>query len=144
AASDLEFKSAIARPGDAWLTAPTGWVGETPMVLAKPKGAGAGDRYDWYAIERGRKSINLTARLPEEPKAYVANHGNGTLVAAGGELWRISKHGPAENLTASVAPKVLPWCSTFSVWLGNTSECDGIAGENSQLPVERSALAADV
>lgn len=144
AAKDVEFRSPEVRPGDSWLTPPTGWVGETPMVLAKPKGAAATDRYDWYAIARGKKSVNLTAKLPEEPKGYVANHGNGVLVMSGGELWRISQHGRAESLTETIAPKVLPWCVTFSVWLGNTSECDAAAEKNEQLPVDRAALEADL
>lgn len=81
-------------PVGAW----TAWMGEDPLVLARPPG---GARDDWFRLG-GQGAVNLTGNLPATPVARLrAANGRRLTVVAAGEVWtvdrsgRVLSHGPS-------------------------------------------------
>jgi dipeptidyl aminopeptidase/acylaminoacyl peptidase len=70
------------------------WMGETPILLARPSG---GARADWYRLGPGRP-VALTAALPEAPHDLVGVDAAGATAIAGGRLWRLEPDGRVRRL----------------------------------------------
>jgi dipeptidyl aminopeptidase/acylaminoacyl peptidase len=82
------------RPEVAW----AGWMGETPVVLARPK-ATPGARADWYRLTASG-ALNLTRALPAAPPGLAGLDPAGMDLIAGGALWRVDPQGGAVRLDA--------------------------------------------
>ena len=66
-----------------------GWMGEDPIVLARPE---TGARLDWYRLAQ-TGPVNLTHALPAAPRALSAVGANRLMAIANGKLWRIDRAG---------------------------------------------------
>lgn len=73
-----------------------GWVGETPVIYARPTSA---SRADWYALEAAGPRI-LTQALAEPSSRLQALNKVGLIVADGDTLWRVPIKGAADRLAA--------------------------------------------
>lgn len=65
------------------------WLGERPILLARPK---AGGRQDWFDVADGA-AVNLTKALPGTPSSIVIEHGNQLVALVDGKTWRIDAAG---------------------------------------------------
>jgi dipeptidyl aminopeptidase/acylaminoacyl peptidase len=90
---------------------PASWDGEQLLVRARKRGA---DRFDWYALERG-KMRNITARLPQETHTYPIPYRQAYYFPLAGDLWRVGRDGAASNLTSDVEDEVAVHCSVPQV-----------------------------
>lgn len=68
------------------------WLGETPLLYARD---GAGDRFDWFALEPGGPRI-LTAALRRPPGRLSAAPDGQVLLVGDGSVWRVRDGGVAE------------------------------------------------
>ena len=70
------------------------WLGDTPVVYARPAASG---RADWYALPAGGPQV-LTADLTSPSPSLVANDARSLTVRDGPTLWRVAADGKARRL----------------------------------------------
>lgn len=76
-----------------------GWIGDTPIVYARPAEPSA-SRADWYAIEAGGPR-KLTGSLSTPSETLKAIDTTGLIVVDGQSVWRVPLHGQARRLAES-------------------------------------------
>lgn len=79
-----------------------GWMGEDPILLARPAGSA---RADWYRISAAGP-LNLTRAASVAPSSLAALGPGGFAYLLGGELWRASADGVVERVQA-IAPALI-------------------------------------
>lgn len=86
------------------------WLGDHPLLRARPRSGPAGDRAggraDWYAIGSAQP-LNLTAGLPAEPSSLVVAPDAGLLATANGSVWRIDGEGKASAVAKGAAARLV-------------------------------------
>jgi len=78
-----------------------GWMGDTPILFARPSGA---SRADWFAL--GRAIRKLTSEAPAPSPLLPAIGPRGFMMLSRGELWRVDRAGGAERV--AVGPFTVP------------------------------------
>ncbi|MES3027722.1 MAG: prolyl oligopeptidase family serine peptidase [Pseudomonadota bacterium] len=73
-----------------------GWVGDTPVIYARPAGSSP-SRVDWYALESGGPR-KLTGALNAPSERLKAIDATGLIVVDGQSVWRVPLHGQARRL----------------------------------------------
>ena len=73
-----------------------GWIGDTPVIYARPAGPGP-SRADWYALDAGGPR-KLTDALSSPSESLKAIDATGLIVVDGQSVWRVPLHGPARRL----------------------------------------------
>lgn len=71
-----------------------GWLGPSPIALARRPGAA---RADWYRLDAGRP-INLTAAVPGSNLDLLTAGDGGIMVVADHALWQVTRGGNAERV----------------------------------------------
>jgi dipeptidyl aminopeptidase/acylaminoacyl peptidase len=92
-------KAVAKTTGPGYITPRADWMGETPLIQARPVGAagqGPGDA-DWFAW-RAAGPVNLTAALPPGPRTLEAVSAEAIVVSTAGQLHRIDAAGRATAL----------------------------------------------
>ncbi len=78
------------------------WMGEVPLLLARPQGPDGETRADWFRLD-GDKPINLTHALPAEPRGIAALDEKGFAALVNGVVWRITATGQVFRLADNAA-----------------------------------------
>jgi dipeptidyl aminopeptidase/acylaminoacyl peptidase len=95
----------------AFQTVRAGWMGDSPVVLARDA---AGGRADWRRLTP-EGPVDLTGRLPAAPGGLEALWSDGLLVVAEGAVWAVDPGGGARRLEApapvSSVAGLSPWVS---------------------------------
>lgn len=79
-----------------------GWMGEVPVLLARPPAGLASGRPDWYRLD-GPAPLNLTRDLPSAPRRLAALDATGLTGLVDGSVWRVSPQGAGVRLSVERA-----------------------------------------
>ena len=155
--SGTHFSTEVEARNAAFVT-PFVWLDEnTPAVRVSTPIAGVTSReakadkqdirFDWYALPKGQKPVNLTVGLyPVQDRRrledFVAVHRGALFVMADGELWRLSADGKRQNVTPSNVGPLSAWCSVIAYWreAGVSPVCHGLRTDSVVRAVDTSAL----
>ena len=95
------------------------WWGDKLAIFAHPAGAGDetltlpsardGSRADWYLVEDGEVSVNLTKDFTGPSIRPVAADRNNLYFLSNGNIWRLREGGRRENLTGDIPAPVTVW-----------------------------------
>lgn len=66
------------------------WLGQTPVVYARPRD---GERFDWYALAPGENSVPLTGALASVPSRIAAVTRDALHLFADGGVWTVDPTG---------------------------------------------------
>jgi dipeptidyl aminopeptidase/acylaminoacyl peptidase len=76
-----------------------GWLGESPLVMARPAGVALEDRADWFVL--GSEGMtNLTAELPGSVNGPNAVIDQALIIANASAVWRIDPQGRRSKVAA--------------------------------------------
>lgn len=90
------LEPALGKAADNSELASATWLGETPVVYARPLGSAQG-RSDWRQLTANGWR-NLTAKLPEPSRFLVAKDAETLTVRAADAIWRVSADGKTARL----------------------------------------------